>query len=333
MKLNPIFHSHMVFAAHQPIRIYGEGAGRAEITFAGETRTVESHGDFWLLEFPPMEKGGPYTAEILLNDTPVTLSDVYVGEVYLMAGQSNMQFKLNESNTPKELYESEPRLRLFSTHRIEKSDRFTPEDGWVIAEKDNVGDWTALGYLIGKERARSHDTPVGIITAYQGASAIESWLPAGILAANGISLPLDKRHVDHTHGIYGQWNGDGVLYQYALTQIFPFSLSAVVWYQGESDTTEAEGTVYHEELTLFIETLRKDFRQPDLPVAVIVIADFDPRNDDGWHLVQEAQKRVGETVPHTAAIPCTDICEKDQIHPPTKTLLASRVATALDTLL
>lgn len=333
MKLNPIFHSHMVFAAHQPIRIYGEGEGRAEITFAGETRTVESHGDFWLLEFPPMEKGGPYTAEILLNDTPVTLSDVYVGEVYLMAGQSNMQFKLNESNTPKELYESEPRLRLFSTHRIEKSDRFTPEDGWVIAEKENVEDWTALGYLIGKERARSHDTPVGILTAYQGASAIESWLPAGILAANGISLPAEAFHGDHFYHEFSPWNGEGVLYDYALSQVFPFAVSAVVWYQGESDATPQEGAVYFRELSLLIESFRKGFRQPDLPIAVICLADCDSREQVGWKAVQRAQMQAGETIPYVTTIPCADICEKDQIHPPTKTLLASRVATALDTLL
>ena len=84
MKLNPIFHSHMVFAAHQPIRFYGEGAGTAEITFAGQTQTVESAGGFWLAEFPPMGKGGPYTAEILLNGTPVTLTDVYLGDVTLV---------------------------------------------------------------------------------------------------------------------------------------------------------------------------------------------------------------------------------------------------------
>ena len=34
MKLNSIFTSHMVFAKGMPIRIFGEGKGTAEITFA-----------------------------------------------------------------------------------------------------------------------------------------------------------------------------------------------------------------------------------------------------------------------------------------------------------
>ena len=38
MKLNPIFRSHMVFAVGKPIRIYGEGAGKVEISFAAYSK-------------------------------------------------------------------------------------------------------------------------------------------------------------------------------------------------------------------------------------------------------------------------------------------------------
>ena len=332
MHTNPIFASNMVFAAHQPIRIYGEGEGEAEVTFAGETRKAVSRCGVWEAEFPPMDYGGPYCLRVTYQDREEVFTNVYVGEVYLMAGQSNMQFKLKESNAPAAYYQTNPLLRLFSAHRIEKTDRFTPEDGWVPATAENAGDWTALGYLMGNKLSTEKQVAVGILTAYQGASVIESWLPKGLLEENGISLPPEALHGDHLSPEFALWKQEGTLYDYALSQLFPFSLSAVVWYQGESDSSEAEGRVYAKELTLFIETLRKEFLREDLPVAVIQIADFDQMRTLGWRLIQEAQAEVGRTVPGVTTIPSADICESDNIHPPTKTLLAERVADLLVTL-
>ena len=54
MKLNAIFASNMVFAANKPIRVYGEGEGTAEISFAGKVITAFSNGGFWMVEFPEM---------------------------------------------------------------------------------------------------------------------------------------------------------------------------------------------------------------------------------------------------------------------------------------
>lgn len=247
-----------------------------------------------------------------------------------MAGQSNMQFKISESSTPWECCEDVPLLRLYSTERLEKTDRFTPADGWVTAKKEEAVDWSAIGYLTGRELSRRKNVAVGIIVCYQGASVIESWIPKGILDANGICLPPEALHGDHAYPDFALWNREGVLYEYALSQLFPFSLSGAVWYQGESDTSETEGRVYAKELTLLIETLRKDFRREDLPVAVIQLADFLPRTDEGWRLVQEAQAEVGRTVPGVVTVPCADICEKDNIHPPTKLRLAIRLADALE---
>ena len=326
MQANPIFTSRMVFAAGQPIRVYGTGEGTAEVSFAGETRTVTAKEGVWEAEFPPMAYGGPYVLTMKFPGGEAVLEDVYVGEVYLMAGQSNMQFKLKESNAPKELYRENRLLRMFSTERLEKSDRFTPADGWVTAEADTVGDWTALGYLAGDLISQRKQIAVGIITCYQGASVIESWLPKGLLAEHGIALPPEVLHGDHFYHEFALWKQEGTLYEFALSQAAPFPLTGVVWYQGESDTSEEEGKVYVKELELLIETMRKDFRQPRLPVAVVCIADFLPRSDGGWRAVQEAQVKAGEVIPYVTTVLSADICETDQIHPPTKHLLAERIA-------
>ena len=42
MKLNQLFTSHMVLPANREIRVFGEGAGKAEISFNGIVKTCNS---------------------------------------------------------------------------------------------------------------------------------------------------------------------------------------------------------------------------------------------------------------------------------------------------
>ena len=134
MRLNKIFRSHMVFARNNPIRVYGDGQGTVSVNFAGNIKTITADKDKWLIEFPSMDYGGPYEMEVVLNGEKIVLEDIYVGEVYLLAGQSNLQFKLHESTTPKEMYESNNKLRLYTTDRIEKNEYYTSDDGWLVAD-------------------------------------------------------------------------------------------------------------------------------------------------------------------------------------------------------
>ena len=66
-----------------------------------------------------------------------------------------------------------------------------------------------------------------------------------------------------------------------------------------------------------------------LSFAVIQIADYDERNDEGWQLVQQAQLRVENMLPKVKTVICRDVCESDNIHPPTKDILSKRVADTL----
>lgn len=329
MKLNAIFGAHMVFAAGLPIRVYGNGKGEAEITFASTTLKVVSDSNEWFVEFPAMEYGGPYELKFVCGEQTIVYDDIYVGEVYLFAGQSNMQFKLKESTFDKDAYEGCDKIRLYSTERIEKADRFTPEDGWVTATKENVGDWSALGYLTSIEIAKSKGIAVGAIVCYQGASVIESWVPTGSFERIGICLKDEDKYHDHFEPDFLDWNMDGVLYSFALSQIIPFSVSSVVWYQGESDTSFEEAKVYKQELSALIDIWRSDFANSKLPFVIVQIADCDSRSCDAWKLIQEHQYNIQFEKDNVKTVISADVCETDDIHPPTKHILAKRIADAL----
>ena len=319
----------MVFARNLPIRIYGEGFGKAEIHFAGQKKTVVSNESYWMVEFPAMEYGGPYSMEVIFDDDKIVLEDIYIGEVYLFAGQSNMEFKMKESNTPMELYDPSDKLRIYSTDGIENTDYYTSDDGWVICDKEFVGELSAIAYLVGNEISKNKNIAVGIIVCYQGASVIESWVPEKTFEKINICIPDEKKFLDHTFELYSRWNGDGVLYSYAFSQVKPFSISAVVWYQGESDASEEEGRVYCDELCALINVWRKDFYNDELPFVVIQIADCISRKGKGWSLIQEAQIKVQSKLPHVKTVISSDVCENDDIHPKTKHKLSERVSNVL----
>ncbi len=329
MNLDRIFTSHTVFAANKPIRIYGEGTGTAFVHFAGITKEVISKDEKWYLEFPPMEYGGPHTLTAVFEDKTVVLEDIMIGEVYLFAGQSNMQFKMQETGTSFDAFETDTKIRLFSTNRMEDTDHFKAKDGWVVCQKEQIQYWPAIAYYTANEISRKKNIPVGAIACYQGASVIESWVPAGTFQKMGIDIPIENKHMDHTLEEYKAWNGDGVLYEYALSQVTPFNLSAVIWYQGESDTSPDEAKVYADELKEMIHIWRKDFGNEALPFIVVQIADYAVRCDEAWSGVQRAQLNIQKVLENVKTVISADVCENDDIHPPTKVKLSNRISDEL----
>ena len=324
MKLNSIFSSNMVFPAHKEIFFYGTGTGNVRILFDGQVKSIHADGD-WNISFPPHDFGGPFTAVVYLNDEKTVMENIYVGLVFLMSGQSNMQFKLKES--PEKHYLSNPSVRLFSTDRIENTDYFHTSDGWIVCDEKTAGEWSAISYYTGNKIAEKNGLAVGMITCYQGASVIESWLPKGTLESNGIRIPDESKHIDHFYDMYKAWNSDGTLYEKALGQVVPFKVSAVVWYQGESDTSSDEALFYKDELKLLIDIWRKRFDDPSLPFVIIQIADT--HEEIGWKTLQKAQYDIQFEVNDVKTVISADVCEKDVIHPPTKDKLSQRIAATL----
>ena len=325
MRLADIFTSSMVFAANRPIRIFGYGAGTATITFAGHTKVIESKEDFFCTELPAMEYGGPYTLTFTEGEHTVTLEDIYVGEVFLFSGQSNMDMYLSQTNTDPSAYEDIDTLRYAAVPP-------SPQDfSWSRATRERVGNWSALGYLVGREIGKEKGIPVGIICCAKGASAIESWMPEGALERIGIQIPLEEKFIDHYHEQYGEWNHDGDLYKSKLSRVIPFAISGVVWYQGESDASEAEGRVYERELQEMIRIWREKFMDGALPFVIVQIADCKSRIalGPGWRLVQEAQEKVSQSTPAAYTVISRDVCETDDIHPQTKDKLAARIAEVI----
>ncbi|MBE6650256.1 MAG: sialate O-acetylesterase [Ruminococcaceae bacterium] len=333
MKFNKIFSSNAVLPAGKTLLVYGTGDGEGSVEFAGQINKVVATDGKWSTTFPAMTYGGPYTMKLVSDEGESVIDNIYVGEVYLCAGQSNIELKLKDTNTPKEEHKSIDLLRGFFVDKITANGLFALDSGWVKAESDTVYDWTAIGYLAGKEISEKKNIAVGMISCSQGASIIESWVPEGTFESIGINIPIDKKAVGHTMPEYQKWNKFGALYEKQFRQVFPYQLNGVIWYQGESDAVGPESEVYHLELEALIKKWREDFGDGDLPFYVVQLHDYFTddwyRDNDGWRRIQAAQMKIQEMTHNVKTVISKDICETDDIHPQTKTVLSKRIAEAI----
>ncbi len=328
MTLNPIFSDGAVLQAGRPIRVFGAGDSAATVTLDGVSATAASRDGFWLAELPARPHGGPFRLDVAMDDKAVAVRDVFVGETILFSGQSNMQFKLRESPTDGAAFRDNPLVRLFTTLRPNPGDRFGPADGWVTCRNADAPDWPALPYFTANILQRQLGCAVGAAVAYQGASTIQSWMRPEAFVNNRFAVPDARKHRDHFNPAYF-WNQTGFLHEAVLRQLVPFSFGRVVWYQGESNTTTGEGAIYDKMLEEMVAGWRCDFATPELPFHIIQIADFDCRTDAGWRAIQKAQERACARIPGATLVRSADICESDDIHPPTKSRLAGRIADSL----
>ena len=323
MKLACIFSDGMVFQANRPVRIFGTGKGAIEIEFLGKSYYKQSDDAKWVMELEAHDYGGPYRMEIVLNGERRHLKEIMFGDVLLCAGQSNMQFEIGLENEHETVAPNES-IRYFFSDNIEGNSRLRSAMGWLPATKENVSDFSALAYHVAEGIVRNRGVCVGLIVCVQGASAIRSWLSEDVLTPE-VYLPVSKRHSDSSDPAYARFNQDSACYKKTFLPIAPYTVSLAIWYQGESDTSVAEGTVYLQLLKKLILLWRQELRNEELPFLVVQICDFETRADEGWRVIQKIQEEAQSEIAWVRTVTSSDVCEHTEIHPADKRGLAEKI--------
>lgn len=180
-----IYADGMVLQRNATNCIFGTCKPDSEISliFKGENSVSksDSNGE-WKIEFNPGEAGGPYQMEIRNGSDVVSFKDIYVGEVWLLSGQSNAQlpmermkfsypdeFELPENNNIRMIT-----IPISWSFDGEKDSVENPV--WVHASKENLGGMSGTGYFFAKKLSQELKVPVGIVNASQGGSPIASWI-------------------------------------------------------------------------------------------------------------------------------------------------------------
>jgi hypothetical protein len=173
--------------------------------------------------------GGWYQVEVrcLIARQPIatnTLAHLGVGEVFLIAGQSNAANHGSERQHP-------------------ESGLVTRFDGtrWSPAHDPQTGASGDAGSFLpafGDALARQLHVPVGVVPLAQGATSVREWLPAGTVVERATTTGANVRPNPAGTG----WQVTGDLFERIvrrMTALGPHGFRAVLWHQGESDAGQA----------------------------------------------------------------------------------------------
>ncbi|MGI9467457.1 MAG: sialate O-acetylesterase [Rubripirellula sp.] len=191
-----IFSDHMVMQRNENIKVWGWSKPGDNITstLASQTSRTKSSADgTWSLEFKEFPAGGPHELKIQTSEESITINDIYMGEVWLCSGQSNMAMKVGgvmdaetEISTA-----NHPAVRMFtesSPHATEPQDRC--KGAWQVCSPETVSSFSATAYFFGRKLQQELNVPVGLINSSVGGTAIEAWTSMPAQTSNKALKPM-----------------------------------------------------------------------------------------------------------------------------------------------
>lgn len=122
------------------------------------------------------------------------------------------------------------------------------------------------------------------------------------------------------------------LFNAMINPVKNYKSRGVVWYQGESNTDNAEN--YGALLETMINCWRSEMNAPELPFYIVELAAFEHSEltdyDFGWNRIQKEQRRTAERMDGVKLVPNRDIGEWNDIHPQDKKTVGERVVKAME---
>ncbi|MCR5077149.1 MAG: sialate O-acetylesterase [Prevotella sp.] len=269
---------------------------------------------------------------------PVTVSNVLAGEVWVCAGQSNMEVPVKGfPNCPIEGYnEVVATANQFSKAihycKVPSVMSMTPQEDaqcqWRATDMNSVADQSAVGFFFARLLNRALDIPVGLIEANKGGTRVESWLSKENLKRY-TDEPLDSNEMVKKYS----WDyhrpllwGNGT-----FSPILNYTVKGILFYQGCSNVDMNTDT-YAERLAMLVRQWRDGFRLGDIPFYFVQIAPCWYGNDvNGTQsaYLREQQLMAQGLIPNSDIV-CTNDCvypwETQQIHPCKKQPVGERLA-------
>jgi sialate O-acetylesterase len=200
-----LFQSNMVLQRDKPIRIWGWAEPQEEITvsFAGHQVTGRADDSrVWTVALPPVAANSqPQALSIKGTRSNLLLENILVGDVWVLGGQSNMEFELSkvENGNLEVISANYPEIRIltvpygqgpekkYSFARLhEWSDwfgRYFRKGDWDVCTPQIAQELSAIGYVFARRLHKAASVPIGVIDASRGGTTVESWTPLPALRA------------------------------------------------------------------------------------------------------------------------------------------------------
>ncbi len=256
--------------------------------------------------------GGPYTLTLTCARACLTFTDLYVGDVFILAGQSNMEGAgiLREQGLADE-EDPDPAVRAYymkeawdaarpQLHQLWESadacisvpyreERLASKWGASFPERQMNG--VGPGFYFARELHRRTGIPLGVIPCAIGGSSLAQWEPSG---KDNFYTAMMRRFRACGSRVRG-----------------------VFWHQGESECSSDGCAKYTERMMRLVCAMREAFGDARLPFVYGQIHHFTLASGEGegfWSTIREEQRALRLRLPHCEMIPTNDADKDDLIH-------------------
>lgn len=178
----------MVLQQNEPVYIFGTGTplSKIEISFQNKkfTNNVDEKGKFQF-KIGPFKIDHGSNLKVSSQDEEILLQDVAVGEVWLCAGQSNMEFPMGYDRELSEEEKECPQndIRYFDYPEVAYEGEINDADYgkhfgfWRKATKHDLKYFTAVGYYFAKKmQEKFPNTPIGLLACNWGGTLVSCWM-------------------------------------------------------------------------------------------------------------------------------------------------------------
>lgn len=212
-----IFDNNMVLQRGKPVKVWGmaDPQENIKVEFAGQQKTTiaDAAGE-WSTYLDIMAANAePQEMKVSGKENEVNFTNVLVGDVWVLGGQSNMEFDLARifhgdteilsANYPKIRHMTIPNS---SNKKVKKDfdrineydgwyDRYDKKGSWFITSPETVPTLSGIGYVFARRIHMASQVPIGLVDASLGGTTLEAWLNPKTLA----KMPENK-------AMLKQWN-------------------------------------------------------------------------------------------------------------------------------
>ena len=341
VRLPHIIGDNMILQQDSKARLWGwDTPGKAvkvNVSWSKETFSAKTDNNGkWILEVQT-PKASYTPLSITFNDgDKTTISNVLSGEVWVCAGQSNMEMPVKGfGNCPVEGYNKAVMnaneykgihyVKIPSVMSTKPLDDSQCE--WKVISPETVGDASATGYFFAQAINKTLNIPVGLVMANKGGTRVESWLDRDYLEKNTTesldSMAMIKKFpYDYLRPLL--W-GNGT-----FSPILKYTVKGIIFYQGCSNVGDPAGQ-YTKRLNDLVSQWRRDFKLGEIPFYFVQIAPYfnSDVNGDWGPKLREQQFNASKIIPNSGIV-CTDDLvypyESQQIHPSQKQQVGERLA-------
>jgi sialate O-acetylesterase len=181
LSLNEIFNDGIVLQQNSRVLVWGNALPLSDVKIEIQGKSFKSKADAkgnWTIALKNLKAGGPYSMTTYSSNDSIRLNEVYVGEVWIAGGQSNMAFMLRNSDNGKEeiAQSTNKNIRFVMVpYKAFEGDKKRGDMNWRTATTENIASISAVAYYFAKELQAKLNVPIGLICCYKGGSGADTW--------------------------------------------------------------------------------------------------------------------------------------------------------------